>query len=299
MFSNAFPHARTSEPIRLIEPISPAKVSSVRDVRRAIERWQTRAFIQSAMITLGAQSCYRLEEMVMEIEPKLVFPDDRPKLFDRMWSLGQPSITRLLLKLDGTRSSARWVNELLIRAPKTKEVIHEPIWRLLDPTPISYVELCELDVAFGDLIKAQGSEFRGLGNRNCLPSQILPLECLNSRQHLACELLYLRRSEIVPNVHIYCLCLYTLIRICLAPNLKPCLAFFGKDCAEYLAQCFGKIDIGNFDGPTSQEAAIFFAGITLSITESMPELELTGLKAVHDKWRVWREKNLASQGGST
>ncbi len=262
MFSNAFFVDRLEPPLTLVRPKGTVHWTSTRAVARAIARWQTKAFVQSAMSTLGVQNPYQLERLLMKGDSELMFPEDRPHLFDRMEKLGSPSIARQLANLKGKHDQCqKWLEKLFTLHPSASRVLEEPIWRLLDPKPLSYVELCDLDEAFikGASRDLNDSKSEVWGNEK--PSMRNTFEGRGeaSRVRLTSLMLTIRRCEVWPDLSIYYATLLEAVHTCRSIRPDPSLALFGPNCGDFLSECFGRIYIGYPDQPESHLKSLQFA----------------------------------------
>jgi len=126
---------------------SPGDLRDLRDLRDLLKiladdrgRWKSQVFIAAALAELGVKSAATLEREVMKLTPDLAYPVDRPHLFDRM-QLGQPQIDRVMRNLEHT--SRRWVDLLLQITTRPIETLSLPVWRLLDPTPLTWFDYQE------------------------------------------------------------------------------------------------------------------------------------------------------------
>lgn len=252
MFTNAFLNARGVSPITLVAPTGSATWRSARSARRAIERWQTKAFVQAALDAFCVKSTYGLEQLLMKEDTKLVFPDDRPRLFDRMAHLGEPAVAKQIAMLDKESASAKWLRRLLERTPTVRAVLEEPIWRLLDPTPLSHVEWHDLaDWIVSDLVKSKKVSADAWvvwvsENRNDEPvDHYVPRAKECSRFLLTRLLMSVRRWETHGELLGYYLNLHEAVQLCGITNPEADLAVLQPDCGDFLAQCFGRVHIGH------------------------------------------------------
>lgn len=144
-FSNAFLADSAHGTLILTKTNSGPLWSSAREIRRTLERWQTKMFIHELMSLSGVSSVYAMEEAMMMGQSGLLFPSDRPKFCDRMARCGEPAVAKQLAH-GGRKDSRtqRWFLRLLEIAPEAVEVLNLPIWRLLDPQPLAYAEWQEL-----------------------------------------------------------------------------------------------------------------------------------------------------------
>ncbi len=108
----------------------------------ANERGQCKSkiFVAAAMSELGVKSAALLEREIMKMTPDRTYPVDRPHLFDRM-RRGQPQIDKVMANPE--HISRPWVDLLLRIASQPSETLSMPIWRLLDPSPLTWLEYQE------------------------------------------------------------------------------------------------------------------------------------------------------------
>lgn len=105
-------------------------------MRRTIERWQTRAFIQEAVDRLGLSGHYELASFVLQSGTNGgPSPDGGRRVYERMRLAGEPWVGKQLeLLANGhTSQTGRWIQSAIHLVPETLEVLNEPIWRLIDP----------------------------------------------------------------------------------------------------------------------------------------------------------------------
>jgi len=99
--------------------------------------WKSQVFVLAAFAELHVSTGSALEREVMKLRPQLVHPYDRPHLFDHMQH-GRPEVDKVLGNV--RHHSRRWV-ELLLRITKEPvKTLSMPVWRLLDPALLTWVE---------------------------------------------------------------------------------------------------------------------------------------------------------------
>lgn len=243
--------------LHLVDP-APASGTrmSDRQVRRTIERLQTKAFVHDAMVETGSASVYALEEAMMDGVPTLTFPMDRPKLCDRMARLGQPAVGKQLAAKGGKNlRTKRWFDKLIRLAPDAAQVLSWPLWRVLDPRPVDHVEWHSLGWTMGQQKLAQ---LRATNQQmaptaawqiNVRPSDdedeiehfVLYMGTAPDREQLAVHLLALRRWEAAGDLIGYDLVLQQALRAAHHPNAAPDLAALQPDIGDFLVSCFGAV----------------------------------------------------------
>lgn len=250
VFSNAFAAQANLPVVHLLGQDS--RSISQYQARRQIERWQTKALAVALFDAYGVTNGYQLEKQLLAAEPNLVFPDDRPRLFHRMSSRGEPRIAKELEK--GDSDAARWVRKAVQGAPEALEVLSDPTWRLLDPTPLSHVQWANLghEVAERSIKKfPQGLKPEHLvislavnpGGQD-LDEHYIPRMQPLSRSGFTLVLLALRRWEVNGQLVAYYLQLLEAMERCAQAPAAPDLAPLMPDCATFLAVCFGRVHVG-------------------------------------------------------
>lgn len=255
VFTNAFFRASGEVGLHLVDGAATPPWSS-RDARRARERLQTFAFVNDAMEESGVSSTYALEALLMRGLPDVVFPDDRPKLCDRMARIGQPAVVKQL-STQGQKDARtqRWFRRLVDLAPAAVQIPSHPLWRLLNPVPIDHLKWFELAGALGEarlskLEMTGGSIAPGAAWRVIVRASDTEEECeyyvpylghSPDRAVLTDQLLQLRRWEALGNLVAYDLALQQTIRV--ASHLKAAkdLAVLQPHLGSYLVQCFGTV----------------------------------------------------------
>lgn len=249
MFSNAFSHPLQEPALVLVAAPQPSW-RDLRDARRAIERLQTKTFVHKALKETGCSSVYALEERMMEGLPGVTFPADRPKLCDRMASLGQPAVAKHL-RPGGRRDlrTKKWFERLVTLAPKAATVLSMQVWRLLNPAPMTFVEWTAVGFALGK------EQFPVPGSNGAWMITVIPSEGeepvehyvqrseLNSLGALATLLVAVRRWETHGDLIGYDLSLQEAMRMANAADAQPDLAALQPEIGEYLAQCFGRVHV--------------------------------------------------------
>lgn len=214
--------------------------------QRAIQRWKTKAVFQALLDETGASGPYDLESRLIEAYGDALGP--RCSAFDRMKNLGQPDLEKKLPRLARDPANAsRWMYHATLYAPEALDVLREAIWRLLDPTPIGYVELAELferrypsrEVLSGIKVVAadpagfpEDDEWVHIGTG--APKQ---------RQGLSHALFAMREAELCSNERAYHLHLLSAMERVASKDIDPELQLLGAECCDYLATCFGRIEV--------------------------------------------------------
>jgi hypothetical protein len=273
VFTNAAFCKSDQTVLRLAERSS-AKPWSQRDARRACERLQTVAFLNDVMKATGSPSPYALEELLMKGLPGVVFPADRPKLCDRMASLGQPAVSKQLAP-SGKKDlrTERWFDRMVALAPSSGQLLTLPIWRLLDPRPIDHVEWHDLAHMLGTIhLEQLGEPLTAIPPTAAwmitMRASAMEDECeyfVNYLGHqpdravMTTMLLQLRRWEALGNLIGYDLSLQQALRAASHPTAALDLAVLQPRIEEYIVQCFGAVRVPhpelNLDTQTERVAA--------------------------------------------
>lgn len=213
--------------------------------QRAIQRWKTKAVFQALLAETGAAGPYDLESKLIEAYGDALGP--RCSAFDRMKKIGQPDVEKNLSRLARDPANAsRWMYHATLYAPKALAVLREAIWRLLDPTPIGYVELSDLyerryatwavprsiKVVLNDLVGFPDYEWVHV--RTGAPKR---------RLGLADALYAMRAAELRGMEREYHLHLLSAMERLASKDLDPDLQLLGVECCDYLATCFGRIEV--------------------------------------------------------
>ncbi len=253
MFSNSFPRTVPAEQvIDLVPRPSLREKPTIYRAQRAIQRWKTKAVFQALLDETGASGPYDLESKLIEAYGDALGP--RCSAFDRMKNLGQPDLEKKLSRLAREPANAsRWIYHATQYAPQALGVLGEAIWRLLDPKPMGYMELAELRercppepellpgirVVLTDLAGFSEDDdwvYVGTG----APKQ---------RKGLTHALLAMRDAEIRSNERAYYLHLLSAMERLRRKDLDPDLQLLGADCCNYLATCFGRIEVPQMAQP--------------------------------------------------
>lgn len=220
--------------------------------RRQIERWQTKSVALALFNGWGVSTGYQLEKQLLALEPAMVFPDDRPRLFHRMQSRGEPGIAKELTKPGSL--AARWVGKAVSRAPNALEVLADNVWRLLDPSPMRHIDWALVSEALMPRMKER--VLQGIKpevwivrtplvpERGDVMEYFVPRGEPLSLWGLLLVLLQLRRWEVSGDLIAYYLQLLEAIERCLQPRKASDLAVLMPECGNYLAACFGRVHIG-------------------------------------------------------
>lgn len=226
---------------------------TMRHIQRTIDRWQSKAFVTEVLMQVETDSVYALEELMMAGVDDLHFPDDRPKLCDRMISLGEPAIAKYLgLRPARDLRTKLWIDRLTRLAPTALLTVKSRIWRLLDPTPLTFMEWEVLNFEYGfEIQKAVISN-----NVWCVSIEPESLQPEPKREYFVCEeeepisllalgrhLLALRRYETWRDFIGYRLELLESLRLAKCSNAEPDLAALQPLIVDYLAYCYGTVDV--------------------------------------------------------
>ncbi|WP_144289856.1 hypothetical protein [Ideonella sp. A 288] len=250
VFSNAFDSPADLPVVQLVGPDLASLTK--REAARQIERWQTQALTQALFNSWQVSNGYQLEQKLMTEISHLDFQIDRPRLFHRMLASGEPAVLRELARNDS--SSAPWIRRALSRAPEVEDLLYEPTWRLLDPTPMSHIEwhlaaetmqrlamsVLERREKFAAWVVELPIDQEG---REAL-EYFIPRSHGSSRWGLLLTLLQLRRWEVHGNLIAYYLQLLEVIERCIVPVPDPDFAFMLPALKDYLTACFSRIHVG-------------------------------------------------------
>lgn len=253
-FSNAFAVNRDLPVVHLLGKPK-GELLTAQQARRQIERWQTKSLARALLEAWDVTTAYQLEKELAGLDPKVVFPDERPRLFDRMLSKGEPGIAKELAK--PASLAAVWIGKALSRAPKALDVLADQVWRLLDPTPMPHVEWSL--IGEGMLSRSRAKYERGeRGERSEVyivrsplgPGSKEMMEYLVPRNDASSiwgflqVLLELRHWETRGILVAYYLQLLEAFERCVLPKQSADLAIITPECPEFLAACFGRVYIG-------------------------------------------------------
>lgn len=250
-----------------------ASVRSLRELLKSLatdrERWKSGLFVEAAISELGVTSGSALEREVMKLTPNLVYPDDRPHLFDRMRQ-GEPQIAKVFSNSE--HISRPWVDLLLQLAKTPLEIFWLPLWRLLDPEPLTWIEY---HVAFGRVMVStlrvlrtaltrpeneldssgtglEWSHATGKSDQEVMtinvdhsdnPPQVsvLPPPRTSNLHSLSCLLLSLRYWELVGDLESYYLTLRMAVELFERPHIEADLRPLQKGGPAYLRSAFGRV----------------------------------------------------------
>jgi hypothetical protein len=252
MSNNAFMKQGSEDLLVLAATPVPAAWHSLRDVRRTLECWQTKTFVHLLMAQTGASSVYALEKMMLSGMPNLSFPSQRPKICDRMANRGEPAIAKQLRPVSQKDlRTKRWIDRLLFLAPSAANVIYEPIWRLLDPNPISYTEWHDLGFEHSTLSHVQEIPSHGVWLVDVTASKsesekghYIPNVGKNPLLiELEGLLLGLRRWEAQGDLIAYDLFFQELLVTARSANAQRSLAALQPEIGDYIACVFGQLQV--------------------------------------------------------
>ncbi|MGC1172641.1 hypothetical protein [Polaromonas sp.] len=239
--------------MRLVDPPSTHRWRNPRDLRRTIERWQTKAFVTEVMQEVGVDTAYALEERMLAGVPGYHFPDDRPKLCDRMLSRGEPAIAKHLgIRPAKDLATKKWIDRLHDLAPGAARTVKSPVWRLLDPSPLTFLEWDILNFEFGSELLSAGSYTIRAWCVSIEPETLHPEpkreyfvfeeEEPISRIAFGRHLLALRQYETRRDLIGYRLELLESLRLARCQNARSDMAVLQPLVVDYLAHCFGSVD---------------------------------------------------------
>lgn len=258
VFSNAL-FADPDQPrLHLVDCAGNPALSTQREVRRDIERLQTKAFVHDALEEAQLSSKYALDRKLTKGVPGSHFPFDRPKMGDRMARIGEPAIAKYL-KPDGRRIDVRTkprIDKLIAMAPKTSaELLSLPLWRLLDPRLIAHVEWHKLGWDHVQLMLARLRDrnqshgptaawqifIHPSSHEPALELYVCYVGCCPDRAQLISHLLQIRRWEATGDLIAYDLALHQALRAARHPTAAPDLACLQPSIGNFIASRFGSI----------------------------------------------------------
>lgn len=262
VFSNAFFQSEDLPVVHLLGP-DPGSLT-MRDAARQIERWQTQALTLALFSAWKVRNGYQLEKKLLAEDPDLDVLNDRPRLFHRMASKGEPAVARELMRTDST--SAKWIRRAMSKAPDAQNVMTEPTWRLLDPKPMSHIEWHQAAEAIQPRAVAKLDELEEFEawvvgvpiDQACRDDlqYFIPRSNGSSRWGLLLTLLQLRRWEVHGDLIAYYLQLLELIARCGTARLDPDFSFMLPVLKNYLTVCFGRVHVGpTFSGNVEYQLA--------------------------------------------
>ncbi|WP_374668733.1 hypothetical protein [Ramlibacter sp.] len=194
----------------------------------------------------GATKPYELESLLLDAYGLDL--GERCGVFNRMENLGEPDIEKKLPTLaTDPANAAQWLYHATLYAPEAFEVLNEPVWRLLDPRPTDRVELRELRErhypfpAMTDTVKVVISDPAGFDEDDDWVHIATGLK--ESRQGLTRALQDMRQAELDGLLHRYHLHLLTAMERVSGNNLDPGMQLLQPDGADYLAACFGRVEV--------------------------------------------------------
>jgi hypothetical protein len=247
LFSNSFARAVPAEQVIDLVPLSPSWAKpTIYRAKRAIQRWKTKAVFQALLDETGASGPYELESKLIEAYGNALGP--RCSAFDRMKNLGQPDLEKKLSRLArDPANSSRWMYHAVLYAPEALGVLKEPIWRLLDPTPIGYIELAEL-------LERRYTDQEVLGGVKVVLTDLAGFPedddwvyvgtgAPKQRQGVTHALFAMRNAELRSDERDYHLHLLSAMERLSSKELDPELQLLGAECCDFLAACFGRIEV--------------------------------------------------------
>lgn len=242
-FANALTHPRGEVPMILLEGPGQPPPEALKLARERIRRWQTKAFAMEVRRAFRVRTAYELEKRLIEGEPDLEFPYDRPRLFDRMKRSGEPSISRYINgRLPPT--SRRWIDKASKMAPGSLGVLGDCLWRLADPEPLGPLEWTELGKRHMSASNAVGigaTPFMvRLPNRSS-KSWMIPHGLLGTRLGMGRALLQLRMYEFEGDLIGYFLSLLSIVERCRFLHADDSIEFMQAECERHVLDCFSRV----------------------------------------------------------
>ena len=237
---------------------------SKRLIKRRVEIWQTRAFVFACMEDLGAANAYQLERTLTEAEGDTFDYLRRPHVVDRMTNLGEPAVNRRERKVDSV--AARWTRLMFKLSPAARQTLKDPFWRLLQPEPLSLIELKKIEGS----VTARGAPRRKAGRVGTkkrfgeLVDWVLGAD-RDRDLGLTALLLELRRAEVHLEFETYYL---ALLAICDVSHVRsePLVRAVASEICNYVKAVFGTVCFPLVTTPAKTKALkerLLRSGITL------------------------------------
>lgn len=280
-----------------------------RQARRQIARWRTRALAQAIIRQASVENARVSSGYSIELE--FGFRNaggDAPRLLSRMVSLGEPDVAK---KIGDDNAKNPETRERLLalkaRYAEAWEVVDEPIWRLLDPAPLSIWELGTIERFIVECYRKQGirhitwgayTVFTGVGTAR------RTVYARHDRLSLVHCLMELRSAECQGNVAAYYMALLVILDHArpehTAASLQPLQTpFVGKrttnpvlvegsevpDLASYVFRTFGLIEL--LDPASCENVMRACAYISSSFVQSTALIARTGKVDEASKDEFW------------
>lgn len=254
MFSNAFDHERELQILGLLEGAPSEAVTTRASARRRIEGLQTRVYALESIQNSGCDNGHAFQRRVLEQyasqNGRLARCDG---LFYRMARYGQP---RLATTLRRPYSFKHWwvaVGPVNLD-PRAFDRLKRPLWRLLDPTSISWVDLVALECVIAQQVRFVPEPISMDLSELALPYRSNGLSAIGETG-VVCPLVWLerallklRRAEASGDLFAYYLNLLETLDGCSSRFAHSPLEPLGTEFARLLTCCFSKVHVALSDG---------------------------------------------------
>jgi hypothetical protein len=212
-----------------------------------IQRWQSTTFIVDVMREVQANSPYAVEKElwrrgVLAYADNAEFVERRPKLADRMLELGQPAVSKHLGAHPATPSHEVMAG-MFEMAPNATKRIEMPLWRLLDPEPLTFLgwERCrqrlEMEPTTDEVLTMHVPSLDG----RAISQISLPVSQAPTLLTMAGVMLQLRRSETYGDIVGYGVAISEALRVAADPAASQDLGRLQPDLATYIETWFGSV----------------------------------------------------------
>lgn len=284
MFRNAFA-AGTQATIELPEPPHLRnRWSTLAEAIARVRRWESQAAIQAALCESGCPTAYRLEQL-LELKNRSGEP---PRLLDRMQCLGEPAISNYLGPPYGNPDTWAHIQKLVKRFPIVREVVREPTWRLLDPTPLDNFEHNRVSWQVINEYWNQQTIHELAGKQPIEDSRLAASYTYlhyarNDRLSLLSTLVSLRLAESQGDPVAYYLAFLAVLDRAKVDSPLPSLKLLAPDLEDYAAICFGSIELA---AHLSESSVLKKLHIARELYESArSKLQVNSASATPEWWR--------------
>ena len=191
------------------------------------------------MEDLGAANAYQLERTLTEAEGDAFDYLRRPHVVDRMIKMGEPAVARSERKVDSV--AARWTRLMQKLSPTARQTLKEPFWRLLQPEPLSLIELKKIEGS----VTARGAPRRKSGRvgTKTLFRELVDWVLGADRDRdlgLTALLLELRRAEVQLDFETYYLALLAICDVSYVRS-EPLVRAVTSEIDDYVKAVFGTV----------------------------------------------------------
>lgn len=249
IFVNAFAREEGWEPFPLLCRDGADTIPNRREVKQRIGRWRSRAFFNAALKAFGVETAYGIEEQLLKSSDQQ-FPFERPRLFDRLRE-GEPSLhSSYDFSATQSKTASFWINEAIQTKPELQEVLDDPLWTLLDPSPIDRLHTVRLYIESMKRTEKQSCKVSSPGFQVPIDeyygdrSVWIPVgHEVTSRSNIENAVSLLRMSEASCDIDQYYLSFLESLRRCQELERNGFDAAI-SGCQEHIRTCFGFIYFG-------------------------------------------------------